>query len=159
MHLHTFIGSTNHILWWQMAIRAVLIFFYGLLLVRFAGRRVFGKAAPIDIILAVLVGSNLSRALTGNAPFVPTLAATAGLILVYWLLAYVAMHSEWVSWMVKGRRVVLVRHGRVDRARMREMGVGPRDLSEAMRESGIDDFDQIRAAYLERDGEISIIRR
>lgn len=157
IHFHAFIGSKGHILWWQMTIRAVLIFVYGLVMVRFAARRVFGQSTALDIILAVLVGSNLSRALTANAPFLPTLAATAGMVLVYWALAYAAIRSRLISWMVKGRPVRLVTAGRIHHHRMREMGIGRRELNEAMRESGIENLGDVKQAYLEPDGSISII--
>ena len=44
----------------------------GIVFVRIAGKRTFCTLSAFDIVLAV----NLSRALTGNAPFWPTLAAT-----------------------------------------------------------------------------------
>jgi hypothetical protein len=38
-----------------------------------AGRRVFGRWAALDIVVAIVVGSNLSRALTGAAQLGGTL--------------------------------------------------------------------------------------
>ena len=69
-------GITPHITWTQECARAVVIFVYGFAIVRFVGRRVFGKWAALDIIVSVIVGSNLSRALTGSAELWGTLAAT-----------------------------------------------------------------------------------
>lgn len=67
--LHTFydlIGrDTNPILWWQMTIRAVIVFVYAMLLYRIVPVRVFGGSAAPDLVIAVIVGSSLSRALTG----------------------------------------------------------------------------------------------
>ncbi|MBN9076695.1 MAG: hypothetical protein J0H84_10770 [Rhizobiales bacterium] len=41
---HALIGEDErHILWWQMSIRAVLVFVFGLILIRLFGRRVFGR--------------------------------------------------------------------------------------------------------------------
>ncbi len=159
IHIHTLIGSRGHIVWWQMMIRAVLILFYGLLLVRFAGRRMFGKLTALDIILAVLIGSNLSRTLTANAPFLPTLAATAGIMLVYWLLMYASMRVPVISWIVKGRPILLVRDGEVNHGKMNRLGIGERDLAEAMRGSGVTHLRAIKEAYLERDGSISILKK
>src|SRR3954453_13507002 len=39
----TVFGAQGHLLWWQECMRAIVIFIYGLALVRMAGRRVFGK--------------------------------------------------------------------------------------------------------------------
>ena len=60
-------GVDAHLSWAQECARAVLVFAYGLLLVRVAGRRIFGKWSALDIIVSIVVGSNLSRALTGSA--------------------------------------------------------------------------------------------
>jgi uncharacterized membrane protein YcaP (DUF421 family) len=72
----------------QECARAALVFAYGLLLVRVAGRRVFGKWSALDIIVSIVVGSNLSRALTGDAPLWGTLAATTLLMALHWVLAH-----------------------------------------------------------------------
>lgn len=86
--LHSIIGDQgDEISALQMSLRAVLIFVLGVLIVRFAATRAFGKWSPLDIIFAVIVGSNLSRALTGSAPFVPTLTATVILVALHGLLA------------------------------------------------------------------------
>lgn len=60
-------GTLGHLTWWQECDRAI---------VRVAGRRVLGKWAALDIIVSVIIGSNLSRALTGQASLAGTLAAT-----------------------------------------------------------------------------------
>src|SRR4051794_9298062 len=97
MNLIDIFGATSHITWLQECARGVLIFFYGLALVRLAGRRVFGKWAALDIVVSIIVGSNLSRALTGNAELWGTLAATTLLILLHWILAHAAARSARLS--------------------------------------------------------------
>ena len=54
----------------------MLLLPYGILCIRVAGRRTFSNLTPLDIFVAIVVGSNISRAMTGKAPFVSTLAAT-----------------------------------------------------------------------------------
>jgi uncharacterized membrane protein YcaP (DUF421 family) len=158
--LHDLIGTASGaITWWQMSIRGVLVFLYGLVLVRLAGRRVFGKLAAFDIVLAVLVGSNLSRALTANAPFVPTLAATAAIALVHWSITFLALRFRFVGKLVKGEVVPLVRNGEVDWRTMRRQGLGPGDLEEAARNAGVFGLDLVENAVLERSGKISVSSR
>lgn len=76
-------GITGQVTWVQECARAALIFAYGLLLVRVAGRRAFARWSALDIVVAIIVGSNLSRSLTGSAPLFPTIAATALLMLLH----------------------------------------------------------------------------
>lgn len=155
---HAYIGTHGtDITWWQMTIRAVLIFLFGLALLRTAGRRVFNKAAPVDIFLAVLIGSNLSRALTANAPFISTLAATAALVALYWVLTLIAYRFKWFGWLLKGRAVLLVRDGVVDWKNMRRHGFSEGDLAESIRSYGMRNVEDVAAAYMERNGSVTVI--
>src|SRR3954469_13579004 len=104
-------GVTGQVAWAQECARAVLIFGYGLALVRVAGRRVFGKWAALDIIVSIVVGSNLSRALTGNAALLGTLAATTLLMALHWLLAHAAARSSRLSSLLEGPAIELARDG------------------------------------------------
>jgi uncharacterized membrane protein YcaP (DUF421 family) len=143
----------------QMSARGLIVFAYGLVLVRVAGARVFGKRAAVDIVLAVLVGSNLSRTITGGSPLIATLVTTSVLALAYWLLVGVAAHVKWVGWTIKGSAVQLVEDGRPDRKAMNRHAVSEGELREAMRIKGIARMEDIAAAYLERNGEISVLCR
>ncbi|MGD9615204.1 MAG: DUF421 domain-containing protein [Alphaproteobacteria bacterium] len=153
------IGEGEDLLWWQMSIRAVLILVFGLVLIRLFGRRAFGKQNPLDIVVAIVVGSNLSRALTGNAPFLPTLIATAVLLGVFCLLEEIAARWHLLSRLLKGQPVALMRDRTIDRRAMKRWGVTDGDIEEAARQSGKPGLDAIDDALLERSGKISTISR
>lgn len=155
--LQRLFGGIDHdILWWQMCIRGVVIFLFGLALIRLFGRRAFGKYTPLDIVLAIVIGSNLSRALTANSPFVPTLAATTVLVVCYWLIDHLAARWSAFGSIVKGKPVVLVRGGQLDRRQMRRNGISEGDLAEAARKSGVGGIEAVETAVLERNGDISV---
>ena len=107
-------GSTGHVTWIQESGRAILLFAYGLAAVRLAGRRVFGKWAALDIIVSVIVGSNLSRALTGSAPLFGTIAATTVLLALHWVLAQGTARWKGLSRLLEGSPIRLARDGQVD---------------------------------------------
>lgn len=80
--------------WWQMSFRAVGVFFAALLIIRIGNHRIFGKNTAFDIVLGVIYGSVLSRAITGNAPFWPTIAAAFTLVMLHKGLASLAYHTN-----------------------------------------------------------------
>ena len=148
------------ILWWQMMVRAALAFLFLLLLIRVGGKRMFGRMGAVDIAVAILLGSTLSRAVTANARFLPTVAACAVLVLLHALLAQAAFRSPRIGRMVKGTVQHLVAEGGVQPEEMRQAQVTDEDLMEELRLSaGTCDVGTIRDAYLERSGRISFIRR
>lgn len=153
------IGSDPQtITWWQMCIRATIIFFYLLFLVRFGSIRAFGRSTSFDIVLAILLGSTISRALTGNSKLIPTLAASAVLVFLHRALAVWAFYSEKIGHLVKGKEIPLAKGGSFDRKAMKKASITRHDILEALRTSkGKTDSDIVKDAYLERSGKISLI--
>lgn len=155
---YSLVGSDDvAITWTQMSLRAVIIFLYGLALVRVGPRRIFGKNTVFDILLAVILGSALSRAVTGNAPFLPTLAAATALVLLHALLGRFAQRATWFGRLVKGTEVELVRDGRIDDDALRRVNITLNDLHEALRLAGVSSPAEVRRAILERNGSISVL--
>jgi uncharacterized membrane protein YcaP (DUF421 family) len=151
--------GADPIAWWQMCLRAAIIFLYSVALYRLLPRRAFGGITAADVVVVVIMGSSLSRALTGNAPLLATLAATAVLAALYTVLTALAARLEWLSWLSKGRPVLLIRDGRIDAKAMRWSLLGEHDLQEKLRASGVARAEQVAEARLERSGEISVIRK
>jgi uncharacterized membrane protein YcaP (DUF421 family) len=158
--LQGLIGSTGEdLLWWQMCLRAVIVFVLGLAIVRMGGKRVRGRWGAIDVVLFVIVGSNLSRTITGEAPLLPTLAATVALFLLHSLLTSSAARWPALGPLLKGRPAQLMAEGELNRDAMRRHGVGEGDLQEALRSSGRTSTEEAREIWIERNGHISIIGR
>ncbi|MFW5968587.1 MAG: DUF421 domain-containing protein [Persicimonas sp.] len=160
-HFFFFIGEgTGDITWWQMLFRAIVVFFIAVALVRLGGNRIFGKHTVLDIMLAVILGSNFSRALTGNAPFFPVIIATTALVALHALLSVISQKSALVSELFKGSSVQLIEGGEFDHEKMTLTGIGEGDLAEAMRQMGHrPDLGRIDEAYLERNGNLSLVLR
>ncbi len=158
MNIHTFIGSEGAtILWWQMCIRALAIFLVALLLVRMGKNRIYGKFGSLDIVLAVILGSILSRTLTANAPFLATIAAAFTLVAVHNLMIKAALYSKTLGHMFKGREVLLVEDGHILHKELAKAGMTEHDLKVALRSHGLESPTSARRVYLERNGQVSVI--
>ncbi len=156
--INNIFGGAAPIGWAQECARAALIFFYGLALVRLAGRRVFGKWAALDIIVSIVIGSNLSRTLTGNAPLFGTLAATTLLFALHWILAHAATRFAPLSTMLEGRAVILAEGGRARSGALHRNAITQADLEEALRGAGLNDLGQTRLLMLEPSGKITVLK-
>src|ERR671929_718768 len=86
----------------QMALRAVVVYMVAVLIVRLGKKRFMGRATAFDVILGIMLGSIVSRAVTGNAPFFPALAASAVLVAMHWLFSSIAL--RWHGFGVAGQR-------------------------------------------------------
>ena len=145
---------------WQMSLRAAIVFAAAVVMLRIGDKRFMGKSTAFDVMLGIVFGSTVSRAVTGNAPFFPTLAAALVLVLMHWLLAAIAFRSHGFGTAVKGRQQVLVRDGQLQHDAMRRTHITEHDLHEAMRLNGKSPvIEEVRVAHLERNGDISVLTK
>jgi uncharacterized membrane protein YcaP (DUF421 family) len=141
----------------QLCVRGVIVLVLGIAYIRIAGRRTFSQGSPLDIVVAVIVGSNLSRAMTGRAPFWEGLAATLLLVVLHRVLAMATVRWTWLADFVKGKPAVLVRDGALQRKTMWRHAVSEADLMEGLRQEQADDPKKVRQATLENSGRISVV--
>jgi uncharacterized membrane protein YcaP (DUF421 family) len=144
----------------QMALRSAIVYFVALAFVRIGDKRFLGKSTAFDVVIGIMFGSVMSRAITAPAEFVPILGAGAVLVALHFIVALVTFRSDRVGTLVKGQERTLVRDGRIQWDAMAKAHVTERDLAGALRSEGstiaVDDVD---LAILERSGEISVIPR
>lgn len=143
----------------QLCVRAGLLFLFGVVCIRIAGRRTFSRITPLDIVVAIIIGSNISRAMTGKAPFVGGLAATLVIVVLHRLVAMATLRWSILTRLFKGSPVVLVRDGFVDDDAMRRHAISRADLDEGLRMEQVEHVEEVRLATLEAGGKISVVRR
>jgi len=152
-------GIKDHITLGQECARAVLIFFYGLVMLRLSGKRTFARWSALDMIISIIVGSNLSRALTGSAPLAGTLAAVAVLVILHIAFSFAVARSEWLSDLIEGNAVLLGRDGHLDDGQRRRHYISTEDFAEALRRQGVEHVEDTKAICLEANGRISVIKK
>jgi uncharacterized membrane protein YcaP (DUF421 family) len=142
----------------QMGLRAAVVFIVTILMVRLAKKRFMGRATAFDVILGIMIGSIVSRAVTGNSPFLPALAATAVLLGMHWLFSGIALRWHGFGSLIKDEPRTLIRDGQVDEQAMRKSHMTEHDLWEDLRGKGVSDLKQVAEARLERSGNLSAIK-
>lgn len=154
-------GTQNHVSTAQESARAVVIFFYALLMLRLSGRRTFAHWSALDIVVSFIAGSALARAMTASAPFLGTLAAAGVIVALHVLLAHALARFPSLARLVEGSPVTLVDRGVVDHAARQSHMIALNDLEQALREEGLDGLrglENVKRVTLEANGKLSVLK-
>src|SRR5687768_5369195 len=86
----------------QLSMRAVVIFFASLVLIRVADKRFMANKTGFDLLLIFILGSTLSRAINGPSPLFKTIAIGFIVVILHRILAMFACRSEAFCHLLKG---------------------------------------------------------
>jgi uncharacterized membrane protein YcaP (DUF421 family) len=145
---------------WEFVARAAIVYVVIMLLIRVSGKRTVGEFTPFDMIVVILIGESTQGALTGgDESVVGALIVSATLIALNYGVGFVTARSEIADKIVEGEPVLLLRDGKPLVHALRRNNVPESDLDEALRSEGVADRDEVRLAFLETDGTISVIKK
>jgi uncharacterized membrane protein YcaP (DUF421 family) len=143
----------------EMVIRGTVIYWFIFLLFRFVLRRDIGAIGIADVMLVVLIADAASNGMSGSYESI-----TDGCLLIAtiagwnYLLDWTSFHFPAVRHLVEPPPLALIRNGKLQRKAMRQELISASELETKLREHGIENIEEIRVAYLEDDGEISVLR-
>lgn len=144
----------------QMSIRGIASFILALVMIRVSGRRSFGVRTPLDNIIVILLGAVLSRGVVGASPFLSVIATCFCVVLLHRLFAILIVKSPRLSRLAEGSKILLFQNGRFDRHNLKRALLSEEDvLQEVRQRSETDDLSGIDRIYMERDGEISTVKK
>jgi uncharacterized membrane protein YcaP (DUF421 family) len=140
-------------------LKAVVVYLFAVGLVRVGALRLIGRLTSLDVLVAFILGSLLSRGITGSASLGATMAASACLVAAHWLMATITYKSQRWARYLKRSPLVLVKDGRLVPENLKTARVSEGDLLEGLRQNGTDAVEKVKCAYLERNGEISVVEK
>lgn len=142
----------------ELFLRGTLLFIALLALMRVVGQRESGGLGMSDLLVVVLVGAALGDAMTGGGSNLLDGLVPAATVL-FWSVAVDALVYRWpgLTKVLKGRPRSLIVNGRLNRTALRRELISMEELLSQLRTHELDDVSQVRRAYLEPNGEISII--
>ena len=145
----------------EMVVRGAIMYFSIFILLRVLLRGRTSAVTVSDLLVLVLIADAAQNAMASDYHSI-----TAGLVLVAHDRAVQrdrrlagSSHSEPVRRFVHPERKPLVIDGRVIRKTLVEELMTEGELMTQIRLNGVEDLDEVKAAYLEGNGEVSVIKR
>ena len=143
----------------ELMLRGTLVYWLLFLIFRFVLRRDVGAVGIADILLLVIVADAAQNAMSGGYD---TFSEGAILVLTIvgwnWLLDFLSWRFPSVRRFASPQRLTLIQRGVPQRRNLRREFITMDELNEKLREQGIEKMMDVKAAYLEGDGQISVIR-
>jgi uncharacterized membrane protein YcaP (DUF421 family) len=141
-----------------IVVRTLVVYAALLFGLRLAGKRELGQMSPFDLVVVLIIANAVQNAMVGpDTSLNGGLLAAFSLLLVNWLVGRLGLRFGWLEREVRGSPSLLLNNGAFIDEHLRREGLSRDDVLMAMREHGIDELTQVKAAILEVDGTISIV--
>lgn len=143
----------------EILVRIVAIYLFAAIVMRIMGNRGQRSLSPFETVVIIALGSA-----TGDGMFypeVPILYAwivITAVVVLDWGLDKLQLRSRWLNRAVAGVPLLLVQDGAVVQDGLAVARLRRSDLMGLLREEGVEDTGQVRYAFLERTGQLGLIR-
>ncbi len=141
---------------------AVLRAFFGycflVFMVRIAGRRPGKQLTPFEFVFVFFIGGVTLTPMVGNDRSLSNaLCIITTIAVTHFVISWLKQRSPAFGRVVDGTPLVLLKKGEWQIETMKKMRIQDDDVMAVARDNGLERLDQIDYAFLERNGEISVI--
>jgi uncharacterized membrane protein YcaP (DUF421 family) len=142
----------------ELFLRASLMYWALFLTFRFIVRRDAGSLGLADLVFVVIVADAAQNALAGEYKTVAEGVVVVG-VLVGWnfVLDWAGFRFPRVQRLLQPAPLRLVADGRPVYGNLRKEHIALTELDAQLRQSGVEDISQVREAFLESDGRVSVL--
>jgi uncharacterized membrane protein YcaP (DUF421 family) len=142
----------------DIALRAVFLYAFIVLLMRVTGRRELSTLSAIDLVLLIILGDAIQQGLTQD-----DYSVTGAVIVVSTIAAlqvgtsYVSFRSRRARRVLEGEPIVIVQDGKLIERNMRRERLTEDEVAEEMRAQQIASVEDVEWGILETNGTMSFI--
>ena len=146
--------------WWELIVRAAIVYVFLIVLLRITGKRQVGQLAPFDLVLLLVLSNAVQNAMNGgDNSVIGGLISASALVGLNFLVAQSTYRSKRLEALVEGRPQVLIHHGKLFERVMADARLTHHELHAALRQAGCATVEEVQYAVLENNGSISVISR
>jgi uncharacterized membrane protein YcaP (DUF421 family) len=144
----------------EIILRGSLMYIALFTMLRVILKRQTGTLGMTDLLLITLLADAAQNAMAGAYQ-----SLSDGVVLVatiiFWNYAFdwLSFKSEWFARLIEPPALPLIRDGKMLRRNMRHELITEEELMMQLRQQGLDDVSKVKKAYIESDGQVSVIQR
>lgn len=144
----------------MVAVRGVIGFFTLLIFARVLGKQQISQLTFFDYVLGITIGSTASTLTTD----LTSRAWPHWIGLLVWsflcfILQYVSLKSKKASEYLDGKPSIVIMNGKILEQELKKYRYNLEDLLEQLRGKDIFDIDEVAYAILEKDGQLSVLKK
>ncbi|TGD79643.1 DUF421 domain-containing protein [Hymenobacter wooponensis] len=142
----------------EIFVRGSLVYLGLFLLLRVLLKRESGTLGITDMLLVVLIADAAQNGMAHEYRSVPEgLLLVTTIIFWSWLLNWLGYRFPVFHNLIKSKKLLLVKNGRMIKQNMQRELITTSELMSEVRMSGITDLAEVKEAYMEPSGTISVI--
>ncbi len=154
------IGDEPPLFLLEIVVRTVIIYAYTLLLLRWLGSRTVGQLSTVEFLLVIALGSAVGDAMFyPDVPLIQAMLVVTVVVVANKLLDLSISKSRRAERLLDGKPREVVRDGVVARKFLDENWMSRYELFQELREAGIEQLGEVRRAYIEKDGKVTVFRQ
>ncbi len=144
----------------EIVVRGSIVYLTLFCLLRLVLKRQAGSVGMTDLLVLVLIADAVQNAMGADYRSVPDGLVLAG-TLVFWnfMFDWLGYRYPSIERFIHPPPLPLVKNGRMIRKNMRKELVSEDDLMSWLRKDGIEKLSQVKAAFMEGNGKISIVKK
>ncbi len=144
---------------WEIMLRTSVVYIAIFLLLRLMPKRTSGKFSLADMLTLIVIGSMAKTGIVGDSTSMADIILMIALVLIWdYVLNLLEYQIPLFRYILRDKQAALIQNGRMMRGNMRREMVTEDELYAALREKNVDNISHVHSAYLEADGNISILR-
>lgn len=141
----------------EIFLRALIIYFFILFMLRILPRRNAGELGSMDLLLILLISEAASNSLGGYE----SLADGVLMILFFmgfnYLVNQITYRSAFLRKIFEQKPVQIIKDGKLIHRNMRRELITKDELMGNLRESGVDSISKVKEAWVENEGNLSVV--
>lgn len=142
----------------DIAWRSLAVYAFMLVAIRLTGKKELSQLNMIDVVLILLISNAVQNAMVGSdVSLLGGLVAAGVLFLLNYILKKLIFKNKKIRDLVLQHPEILIHNGKLNFDKLSHLGISDEELTEAMREHGVEHFKDVKLAIFEVDGNISII--
>ena len=142
----------------EIIVRGSLMYLALFALLRVVLKRQTGSLRMSDLLLITLIADASQNAMAGSYQSVPDGIVLVGTILFWsYTFDWLGYKFQWFRRLIEPPPLPLIDKGKLLRKNMRSELITEDELRSQLREQGLEEWSQVREAFMESDGHISVI--
>lgn len=139
-------------------IRAFIIYAFVILAVRLMGKRQVGELKPHELVITILLSAVAVIPLEENSmPLANCLVPILLFISMEIITSIISMKSLWFRNLLQGKPIFIIRKGKLDQSKLKQMRFTIDDIVDALRQKDIFDLSEVEDAVIETNGSLSVL--